>query len=164
MKKFIKALCLILALCSVSILFAACSTSGFGASKNAYFDYENAATGYGSTIDSTKVLEAVDSMKVDDFVSSNQSSDYVLIKVQDYGSIVVLLRSDIAPATVANFKKLVSEGFYSGTIFHRIIEDFMIQGGGLIVKDNPNGNGTLIDIKEADTISGEFTANGFFAL
>ena len=160
MKKFIKALCLILSLCSVSILCAACSTSGL-VSKNAYFDYENAATGYGSTIDSTKVLEAVDSMKVNDFVSSNQASDYVLIKVQDYGSIVVLLRSDIAPATVANFKKLVSEGFYSGTIFHRIIEDFMIQGGGLIVKDNPNGNGTLIDIKEADTISGEFTANGF---
>ena len=160
MKKFLKAICLILSLCSLAMLFAACSTDMRKSSK-AYFDYENADTSYGSTIDSNKVALVVDSMKVEDFVQSEDEGDYVLIKIKDYGSIVVLLRSDVAPVTVENFKKLVSAGFYSGTIFHRVIEDFMIQGGGLIVKDNPDGNGTIIDIKEAASITGEFAANGF---
>ena len=174
MKKLMKAICLILSLCTFCALFAACSDNMGQAGKSeytgdanvdrshkAYFNYEKASTSYGSTIDSEKVALAVNSMKVEDFVPSDKTGDYVLIKVKDYGSIVVLLRYDVAPGTVENFKKLVHEGFYSGTIFHRIIEDFMIQGGGLIVKDNPNGNGTIIDIKEADTITGEFRANGF---
>ena len=130
-------------------------------SGKAYFDYKKADTGYGSTVDSEKVSLAVNSMKVEDFVASEKESDYVLIKVKDYGSIVILLRSDVAPQTVENFKKLVKSGFYSNTIFHRVIKDFMIQGGGLTVEDNPDGSGTIIDIKEADPINGEFSANGF---
>ncbi|MCB1723051.1 MAG: peptidyl-prolyl cis-trans isomerase [Chromatiaceae bacterium] len=47
------------------------------------------------------------------------------------GDIVVELDSEKAPVTVANFLAYVDEGFYSGTVFHRVIEDFMIQGGGL---------------------------------
>jgi cyclophilin family peptidyl-prolyl cis-trans isomerase len=46
------------------------------------------------------------------------------------------LYDDDAPIAAANFKKLVSEGFYNGLTFHRVIPDFMIQGGC------PNGNGT----------------------
>lgn len=46
------------------------------------------------------------------------------------GAIKIELFEDKAPETVANFKKYVSEGFYNGTIFHRIIDNFMIQGGG----------------------------------
>ncbi len=42
---------------------------------------------------------------------------------------------DVAPATVANFKKLAREGFYNGTAFHRIIDGFMIQGGDPLTKD-----------------------------
>jgi peptidyl-prolyl cis-trans isomerase B (cyclophilin B) len=45
------------------------------------------------------------------------------------GDIVLELFDEDAPKTVSNFKKLASEGFYDGLIFHRIIEDFMIQGG-----------------------------------
>ena len=52
------------------------------------------------------------------------------------GDIVVELFDDDAPKTVANFKKLASDGFYDGLIFHRVIADFMIQGGC------PNGTGT----------------------
>ena len=161
MNKFIKAICLILAICTLTVFFAACSEDEAIPSGKAYFDYKNADTGYGSTIDSAKVTLAVDSMKAEDFVASEEESDYVLIKVKDYGDIVILLRSDVAPGTVENFKKLVKEGFYSGTIFHRVIENFMIQGGGLIVEDNPDGEGTILNIKEADTIMGEFAANGF---
>ena len=46
------------------------------------------------------------------------------------GTIVVELYSDKAPKTVANFLSYVDKGFYNGTIFHRVIPDFMIQGGG----------------------------------
>ena len=46
------------------------------------------------------------------------------------GAIVLMLRPDAAPATVANFERYVRSGFYDGTIFHRVIPGFMIQGGG----------------------------------
>jgi cyclophilin family peptidyl-prolyl cis-trans isomerase len=46
------------------------------------------------------------------------------------GSIVIELYPDKAPKTVANFLQYVKDGFYSGTIFHRVINGFMIQGGG----------------------------------
>jgi cyclophilin family peptidyl-prolyl cis-trans isomerase len=52
------------------------------------------------------------------------------------GPIVFELFDDEAPKTVENFKKLAADGFYDGVIFHRVIEDFMIQGG------DPTGTGT----------------------
>ena len=52
------------------------------------------------------------------------------------GTIEIELFDDDAPKTVANFTKLASEGFYDGVIFHRIIPDFMIQGG------DPTGTGS----------------------
>ncbi len=52
------------------------------------------------------------------------------------GNITIKLFEDKAPITTANFKKLVQQGFYDGTIFHRIIAGFMIQGG------DPAGTGT----------------------
>ena len=52
------------------------------------------------------------------------------------GDIVLELFDEDAPKTVSNFKKLASDGFYDGLIFHRIIDDFMIQGGC------PQGTGT----------------------
>jgi cyclophilin family peptidyl-prolyl cis-trans isomerase len=52
------------------------------------------------------------------------------------GAITLELFDDDAPETVANFRKLASDGFYDGIIFHRVIPDFMIQGGC------PQGTGT----------------------
>jgi peptidyl-prolyl cis-trans isomerase B (cyclophilin B) len=49
--------------------------------------------------------------------------------------MIVEFWSDVAPKTVANFKKLAKEGFYDGTAFHRIVKDFMIQGGDPLTKD-----------------------------
>jgi len=54
----------------------------------------------------------------------------------NHGPIEVELHEADAPKTVANFTKLAAEGFYDGVIFHRIIPDFMIQGG------DPTGTGT----------------------
>ena len=88
-------------------------------------------------------------MKLVDVVE--EETDYVLIQVKEHGSIVVALYPETAPITVANFKKLVGDGFYDGLIFHRVIKDFMIQGG------DPKGNGTGGAKEE---ITGEFSANG----
>jgi peptidyl-prolyl cis-trans isomerase B (cyclophilin B) len=52
------------------------------------------------------------------------------------GAIAVELFDDDAPKTVANFKKLAGDGFYDGVIFHRVIPDFMVQGG------DPTGTGS----------------------
>jgi peptidyl-prolyl cis-trans isomerase B (cyclophilin B) len=48
-----------------------------------------------------------------------------------YGALTLALDADRAPATVANFLEYVQNGFYSNTLFHRVIDGFMIQGGGL---------------------------------
>lgn len=77
---------------------------------------------------------------------------YVEMKVKDYGKIVILLDATTAPITVANFLKLVESGFYDGLTFHRIIKDFMIQGG------DPAGNGSG---GSSETIKGEFSSNGY---
>ena len=77
---------------------------------------------------------------------------YVEMSVKDYGKVVILLDKTTAPITVGNFLKLVNEGFYDGLTFHRIIKDFMIQGG------DPDGNGTG---GSKDTIFGEFSSNGY---
>lgn len=47
------------------------------------------------------------------------------------GSIIVELNAEKAPKTVENFMRYTKEGFYNGTIFHRVISNFMVQGGGL---------------------------------
>ncbi len=75
----------------------------------------------------------------------------VEITVEDYGTITVVLDSDSAPITVENFVTLARDGFYDGLTFHRIIANFMIQGG------DPKGNGTGGSDKE---IEGEFPSNG----
>src|SRR6266536_5926415 len=54
----------------------------------------------------------------------------------NHGDIEVELFDEDAPKTVENFKKLAREGFYDGVIFHRVIEDFMVQGG------DPTGTGS----------------------
>lgn len=57
-----------------------------------------------------------------------------------HGKIVVEFYEKDAPKTVANFKKLAKEGFYNGTTFHRVIPNFMIQGGDPNSKDDDRGN------------------------
>jgi peptidyl-prolyl cis-trans isomerase B (cyclophilin B) len=60
-----------------------------------------------------------------------------LVKLEtSMGDITLELYPDKAPATVANFLEYVKAGFYNGTIFHRVISTFMIQGGGLDAKLN----------------------------
>ena len=58
------------------------------------------------------------------------------------GDIHLELDADNAPITVANFLKLAEDGYYSGTIFHRIIDGFMVQGGGLDENMTPKPTNT----------------------
>ena len=62
----------------------------------------------------------------------------VIIKT-DFGDVRFSLLPDIAPETVRNFSKLAKSGFYNGTLFHRVIPGFMIQGGDPNTK-NPDKN------------------------
>lgn len=105
-----------------------------------------------------------------DFTSVNPAScqetdnvtNYVRIKISiasseteertAYEDIIIRLYPEVAPETVENFQKLVSNHFYDGLTFHRVIKNFMIQGGC------PKGDGTGDAGWE---IKGEFASNGF---
>ena len=76
----------------------------------------------------------------------------VTITMEDGGVIKAELYPEVAPNTVRNFVSLVSDGFYNGVIFHRVIPGFMIQGG------DPNGTGMG---GPGYHIAGEFAMNGF---
>ena len=75
----------------------------------------------------------------------------VTIEMENGGVIKLELYPEIAPNTVNNFLSLVKSGFYDGTIFHRVIPGFMIQGG------DPQGTGMG---GPGYTIKGEFASNG----
>ena len=75
----------------------------------------------------------------------------VIIEMENGKQIKLELYPEAAPITVANFEKLVKEGFYDGLIFHRVIAGFMIQGG------DPEGTGMG---GASERIVGEFAMNG----
>lgn len=111
--------------------------------------------------------------------NNNISNPIVTMEVENFGTIKIELYPDQAPETVSNFVKLANNGFYNGLKFHRVVKDFMIQGG------DPEGNGTGspklsdlynnddenasykysdgTDAKGSDSylITGEFVANGY---
>ena len=69
----------------------------------------------------------------------NSSNEVAVIKTNE-GEMVVQFWTDAAPSTVENFKKLARQGFFDGTIFHRIVKGFMIQGGDPNSKDPAKEN------------------------
>jgi peptidyl-prolyl cis-trans isomerase B (cyclophilin B) len=96
-------------------------------------------------------ITQMSSLLANSFVKTEEKTNFVEIVMDSGNSIIIELRPDQAPLTVANFQKLVSEGFYDGLIFHRIIRGFMIQGG------DPSGTGSG---GSSETIKGEFSGNG----
>ena len=87
-----------------------------------------------------------------DYAKDVTENPVVTITMAGGEKIVVELEPKTAPNTVANFISLVEDGFYNGLIFHRVIPEFMIQGG------DPEGSGMG---GPGYSIAGEFTANGF---
>lgn len=109
----------------------------------------------------------------------NVSNPIVTMEIENYGTVKIELYPDIAPETCKNFITLINNEFYNGLKFHRVVKDFMIQGG------DPQGDGTGsptfadlynneddsvkynfsngVEAKSTDTysITGEFVANGY---
>ena len=105
-----------------------------------------AASQTAEALDMQAVRDEINSMSIEDFTPSETPTDYVKLTVTNFGEIVVRLRPDVAPISAQNFKDLVARGYYTGTVFHRVFPNFMIQGGA--------------GEEELSPIKGEFSANG----
>ena len=84
--------------------------------------------------------------------TEGRNTAIVEMKIKGYGTITILLDATTAPITVQNFLSLAKSGFYDGLTFHRVMTNFMIQGG------DPSANGSG---GSGTTIKGEFSANGW---
>lgn len=80
--------------------------------------------------DNKTVSKKVDEHKTADKADKKGGKSMLVLMETTLGSIKIKLDAEKAPKTVENFLKYVDEGFYNGTIFHRVIKGFMIQGGG----------------------------------
>lgn len=103
--------------------------------------------------------ESVQSSTVDSTEKENSSEEEtdmtntkVKVVMENGGEFIIELYPEYAPKTVANFLKLVKEGFYDGLTFHRVVDNFMCQGG------DPDGTGMG---GSDETIYGEFASNGW---
>lgn len=86
------------------------------------------------------------------FTVTDEVTDRVRIQMNNGDIMLAVLSNSQTPITIENFKNHVKKGTYNGLIFHRVIEDFMIQGG------DPTGTGYGDD--SIPTIKGEFSSNG----
>lgn len=85
------------------------------------------------------------------FLSSNGHAENVTVKIKtSLGNVTIELHSAKAPKTVANFLQYVDDGFYKNTVFHRVIPNFMVQGGGFDTDLNQKPTRSPIPI-ESDT-------------
>ena len=119
-----------------------------------------AFTGCGNkTVDETSQVEQEQEIVVQEEVNteteevnySKETNPIATMEVEGYGTIKIELYPELAPNTVKNFIELANSGFYNGLTFHRIVDEFVIQGG------DPLGNGTG---DAGYKIKGEFTSNG----
>lgn len=138
---------LILALCMMTSLFVGCGDSNF---------YSMPSLDVSSESDDTPVVTGTSKVtqgELDGYVFAESETETNFIKIEmTTGDVMIAeLYPNDAPITVANFKKLTSQKFYDGIIFHRVISSFVIQGG------DPDGNGTG---GSKENIKGEFSQNG----
>jgi peptidylprolyl isomerase/peptidyl-prolyl cis-trans isomerase B (cyclophilin B) len=126
----------------MSLFAAACSKTGVIDDPAAYVVTSNKNT----------VTNDTTGTKNPSNTTSNIKHPEVQIEMQNGGKMVFELYPEYAPDTVNNFLNLAEKKFYDGLTFHRILKNFMIQGG------DPKGNGTGGSDK---TIKGEFAKNGY---
>lgn len=168
MKRVICILLILSVLC-VSWLFAACgeqpeftasnqaTTGADPANGNGSSSSGNGSTGGTSASDKAATLaEWERTYTAGSYGIVNRDDPFVVLEIEGYGSIRLELFPSYAPITVENFLKYVRDGFYDGTVFHRVIANFMIQAGGFTERDG-------VGVQKAATygnIKGEFVYNG----
>ncbi len=81
-------------------------------------------------------IEAPEEKPVLNYTQPAQGEEIVRISIKDYGDVTVKLFPELLPEACENFKELAKSGYYDELIFHRVMENFMIQGG------DPKGDGT----------------------
>lgn len=152
----------------ILLLGCLCMLFCFSACDNGNVNMKDETINSGNTITSNNTNNNSNG-NVDDDTESNQSGEESLLETNDKyanveqnpivtmetesGDIIKIeLYPQIAPTTVENFIALIEQGFYNGLTFHRVIPEFMAQGG------DPLGNGTG---GPGYTIKGEFSSNGF---
>lgn len=119
------------------------SSSDSDASKS---DSNSSNSGTKSDSTTTSYISKVDT---DDVYATG--THHAVVTVKGYDSFTITLSANAAPITVSNFCKLAKKGFYNGLTFHRVVDEFCLQGG------DPDGDGTG---GSDDKILGEFSSNG----
>lgn len=149
-KKILSVILCVIAVCAI-ILSAVFGSVNKTVYEDAVAAYDAAYARY--QIAHKAYLEDKDTYLNEDRRALQQADgeNILYIDVRGYGIISIMLYPEVAPVTVNNFKKLAGEGFYDFLTFHRVIDDFMIQGG------DPKGDGTG---GSGNNIKGEFTSNG----
>ena len=149
-----KTLAFVLAL--VLVLAGALAGCGSGGEDPALNGAPTALDGEGADpegdIGTEPEQESGQALNENEEVQNDMTKPVIEITMENGGIITVELDPEAAPITTANFLKLVDEEFYDGLTFHRIIPDFMIQGG------DPLGTGTG---GTDEKIKGEFAQNGW---
>lgn len=93
----------------------------------------------GNVGNNSDILEE-DSLSNQIEINSERMGNSIAVLETNYGVIKIELFEEQSPVTAGNFRKLVEEGFYDGTRFHRVIDNFMIQGGDPLSKDDSKKN------------------------
>ena len=142
MKKM-KLLCAAL---TVIMLLTACSGSTSSAAEKVIGTTDKVVAA-----DTLKPLAKADKEKLGYQLDMPEKGEEICVLTTNYGTVRMRFFPDAAPKAVYSFKSLALSGYYDGVTFHRVIDDFMIQGG------DPNGNGTG---GSDETIKGELSSNG----
>lgn len=136
---------LLVLLCLVMVIAAGCGNKPTNNNTGSNNGTSSGAAG-------NEVAPGETSAPTEGVPSATASHPIVTIEMEDGSIIKAELYPEVAPNTVNNFISLIQKGFYDGTIFHRVIPGFMIQGG------DPEGTGMG---GPGYSIAGEFSANGF---
>ena len=144
---------LLVLLCVMPLIFAGCAGYGAAGRDTAEPLAANIEPGAAPEDYADEAIQEENSEEaIMEFTVQNENNPIATITMENGGQIIIELFPEIAPNTVNNFIYLAESGFYDGLIFHRVIPNFMIQGG---CPDGTGGGGP------GHTIFGEFGANGF---
>ena len=113
--------------------------------------YENGQLKYKGVSENGKLVKEEGPYYQDDKIIKNMETNMTLVTIKtSVGEIKLELDDEKAPITVENFKTIANSGYYEGTIFHRVIDGFMVQGGGLTADMNNKSSGTAPIQNEAN--------------